>query len=117
MALSVVKEFLVFVCQTRIIKSTDNTISQLDSILCVEGNVPGPDEVGIEAGETVPGGADRHIGEIHHRDRQGVDGGRDGTCGPAREGLLDQDSGHAEASQDNERPEQFEESSVVRNVG
>ena len=59
----------------------------------VEGYVPWDDEVRVEAGETVPGRTDGHVGEVDVRDGESLDGGGDGAAGPAGEGLLDQDGG------------------------
>ena len=66
----------------------------------VKAHVPGPDEVRVEAGEAVPGRTDRHIGEVNLSDRQGLDGGGDGTVGPAREGLVDDHPSSDEARND-----------------
>ena len=88
-----------------VISGIRNVVREFLSFLLIEGDVPGPDEVRVEAGETVPGRTDRHIGEVNLSDGPGLDGGGDGTGGPAREGLLDQDRGNTEASQDNSEPE------------
>ena len=72
----------------------------------VEGNVPGSEEVRVEAGETVPGRTDGHVGEVNLSDGPGLYGGGDWTVCPAREGLLDQDYSSSEASDDDTDPEQ-----------
>ena len=50
-----------------------------------ERDVPGPEEVRVEAGETVPGRTDGHVGEVQVRDGESLDGGGDRTAGPAGE--------------------------------
>ena len=89
-----------------VISGIRNVVREFLSFLLIKGDVPGPDEVRDEAGETVPGRTDRHIGEVNLSDGQGLDGGGDGTFGPAREGLLDQDKGTSEASDDDTQPEE-----------
>ena len=54
-------------------------------------DVPRPDEVRVEAGETVLRRTDNNIREVHVRDRQGLYGGGDWTVRPARERLTDHD--------------------------
>ena len=66
----------------------------------VEGDVPGPDEVRVEAGKTVHGRTDCHIGEVNLSDGPGLDGRGDGTFGPAREGLVDDHPSSDEARND-----------------
>ena len=55
------------------------------TVSLVEVDVPGPDEVGVEAGEAVPGRTDGHVGEVDLRDGQGLYGGGDWTVRPAGE--------------------------------
>ena len=86
-------------------------------VCLVERDIPGHDEVRVEAGETVPGRTDSNIWEVQVSDGAGLDGGGDWTVGPDSEGLVDQKSGYSEATEDNEHPEQFDESSGGRNVG
>ena len=73
--------------------------------LLIKVDVPGHDEVRVEAGEGVPGRTDGHVGEVQVRDGESLYGGGDRTVSPAREGLLDQHSGSSEASDDDEEPE------------
>ena len=94
-----------------------NMIRKLLPFLLREVEVPGANEVRIEAGEAVPGRTDGHVGEVNLSDRESLYGGGDRTAGPTREGLVDQEPGYSEASQDNEHPEQPEESSGGGNVG
>ena len=70
-----------------------------------------------ESGEHVPGRTDGHVGEIHLRDGQRLDGGGDGTDCPAREGLVDQDCGYSEAGDDDRDPEESGRPSVSSYVG
>ena len=110
--MSVLNEFLVLYVVTCIQKSISNNIGKFLSFILTKGDVPGPDEVRDEAGETVPGRTDGHIGEVNLSDGPGLDGGGDWTVGPARKGLLDQDKGSRKASDDNKDPEQSDKSSV-----
>ena len=82
------------------------------TVVLVEVDVSGPDEVRVEACETVPGRTDCHVGEVNLRDGPGLYGGGDGTVGPAREGLVDHDSGPSEASDDDTQPEYSDLTSV-----
>ena len=82
----------------------------------VEAHVPGSDEVRVEAGETVPGRTDCHIGEVNLSDGQGLDGGGDGTVGPAREGLLDQSCCSSEASDNDTDPGEPDQTLFIGNV-
>ena len=68
-------------------------------------DVPGSDEVGVEAGEAVPGRTDGHGGEVNLSDGESLYGGGDGTAGPAGEWLLDQNHGSNRPSCDDEDPE------------
>ena len=69
-------------------------------------------EVGELEDKTVPGRTDRHIWEVNLSDGQGLDGGGDGTVCPAREGLVDHDSGPSEASDNDTKPEDSDLTSV-----
>ena len=69
-------------------------------------------EVRDEAGETVPGRTDGHVWEVDLSDWESLDGGGDWTVRPAREGLLDQDKGPSEASDDYTDPEESDLTSV-----
>ena len=71
----------------------------------VKGDVPGSDEVRVEAGEAVPGRTDGHVGEVNLSDGPGLYGGGYWTVCPAGEGLLDQDCRHSEARDDDTQPE------------
>ena len=82
----------------------------------VEGNVPGSDEVRVEAGETVPGRTDGQVGEVNLSDGPGLYGGGDGTVSPAGEWLVDQDPGTSEARDDDSEPEQSDKTSGCRNI-
>ena len=95
-----------------VISGIRNVVREFLSFLLIKGDVPGADEVRDEADETVPRRTDRHIWEVNLSDGQGLDGGGDGTVGPAREGLLDQDEGSSEASDDDTDPEQSDQPSV-----
>ena len=92
-------------------------ISKLTSPFWVEGDVPGPDQDGEEAGEAVPGGTDGHVGEVQLGDGEGLYGGGDWTAGPLGEGLMDQNSGSDEASEDDGEPEESGETSGGGDVG
>ena len=81
-----------------------------------ERDVPGPEDVRVEAGETVPGRTDGHVGEVQVRDGESLDGGGDRTAGPAGEGLLDQGSSSSEASDDDTDPGESDESFFSSNV-
>ena len=67
--------------------------------------VPGHDEVRVEAGEGVPGRTDGHVGKLEVSDGESLDGGGDWTARPVSEGLVDQDSGSTEAGDDDTEPE------------
>ena len=62
-----------------------NKIRKFLPFLLREVDVPGPDEVGVEAGEAVPGRTDGHVGEVNLSDGPGLYGGGDGTVSPAGE--------------------------------
>ena len=98
--LTVLQEFLILCLVICIKNNIGNRVRQLQSLLVIKADVPGPDEVRDEAGEAVPGRTDGHVGEVNLGDGPGLDGGGDGTVGPAREGLVDHDSGPSEASND-----------------
>ena len=95
-----------------VISGIRNVVREFLSFLLIKGDVPGADEVRDEADETVPRRTDRHIWEVNLSDGQGLDGGGDGTVGPAREGLVDHDSGPSEASDNDTKPEEFDLTSV-----
>ena len=86
-------------------------VYELHLFIIIERLVPGPDQVGEEAGEAVPGRTDGHVGEVQVRDGESLYGGGDRTGGPAGEGLLDQDSGSNESSDDDREPEESDETS------
>ena len=103
--LSVEVEFLQF---TFVIFNEDVSnyrVRQLNPFLSIESPVPRHHEVGVEAGEGVPGRTDGHVGEVQVRDGESLYGGGDRTVSPAREGLLDQHSGSDEAGDDDTQPE------------
>ena len=89
-----------------------NVVRKFLPYLLIKVDVPGGDEVRDEAGEAVPGRTDRHVGEVNLSDGQSLYGGGDGAVCPAREGLLDENPGHSEASDDDPDPEQSDQSSV-----
>ena len=93
-----------------------NTVGQFLSLLLIKDHLPGHDEVRDEAGETVLGRTDGHVGEVNVSDGEGLDGGGDRTDCPAREGLLDHHQGSGEASDDDTDPEQSRNTSISRNV-
>ena len=72
----------------------------------VEAHVPGSDEVRVEAGETVPGRTNCNIGEVNFPDGPRLNSCGDGTAGPAREGLVDQNPNKCETRDDDEDPEE-----------
>ena len=94
-----------------------NEVRKFLSSLHVEVDVSGPENIRDEAGETVPGRTDGHVGEVNLSDGPGLYGGGDGTVCPAREGLLDHDCGSSEASDDDTDPEQSDQPSVCSYVG
>ena len=94
-----------------------NTARQFLSLLIIKDHLPGHDEIRNEAGETIPGRTDSHVGEVNVSDGEGLDGRGDGTVGPAREGLLDQDCGSSEASDDDTDPEQSDQPSAASYIG
>ena len=75
------------------------------SYLLSDGDVPGSDEVRVEAGETVSGRTDGHVGEVQVSDGESLYGGGDRTVSPAGEGLVYQHSGSDEAGDDDTQPE------------
>ena len=86
------------------------------SYLLSDGDVPGSDEVRVEAGETVPWRTDGHVGEVNLSDGPGLNGGGDRIAGPAGEGLLDQDPNNCEARDDHKDPEKSNKASGCRNI-
>ena len=80
-------------------------------------DVPGHDQVRVEAGETVLGRTDSNVGEFKFRDWQGLYRGGYWTVRPARERLVNQDCSSSEASDDNTYPEQSEQPFVSSNMG
>ena len=113
MVLSVLHEFLIFAIITRIKKSRDNTIRKLQSFFLFKVDVPGHDDVRVEAGETVLRRTDSNVGELQFRDWQSLYGGGDWTVRPAREGLMDQDKRSSKASDDDTDPEQSDQLSIT----
>ena len=65
-----------------------NTVGQFLSLLLIKDHLPGHDEVRDEAGETVPGRTDSHVGEVDVSDGHGLDGGGDWTDGPYKKDWL-----------------------------
>ena len=80
-------------------------------------DVPGHDEVRVEAGETVLRRTDSNVGELQFRDWQGLYSGGDWTVGPVGKRLMDQDKRSYEASDDDTDPEQSDQPSFTSNVG
>ena len=82
-------------------------------VCLVERDVPGHDEVRVEAGETVLRRTDSNVGELQFRDWQSLYGGGYWTIRPAREGLMDQDKRSSKASDDDTDPEQSDQLSIT----
>ena len=93
-----------------------NVVRKFLPNLLIKVDVPGPHEVRDEAGEAVPGRTDRHVGEVDLSDGKSLYGGGDGTAGPAREGLMDQDPSSSEASDDDTDPGESDQSFFSSNV-
>ena len=74
-------------------------------------------EVVVEVGETLPGGTNSHQREGGVSDGQSLYGGGDGTAGPARERLVDQDPSSSEASDDDKEPEKSGKPSFISDMG
>ena len=99
------------------INPKDTLVSQYSKffpLLLGEVDVPGPDQVGVEAGEAVPGRTDGHVRKYQVRDGEGLDGGGDRAGGPTGQGLLDQDASSDEATDYDTDPE---ESDIAASVG
>ena len=105
----------------RIFRIVDSIKDSISDKFCpcslTKRHVSGPQEVRDEAGETVLGRTDSHVGEVQVRDGEGLDGGGDGTAGPAREGLMDQDPSSSEASDDDTEPEKSGKPSFISDMG
>ena len=74
--------------------------------------LPASYNIKVEVGEGISRRTDGHVGELQFRDWQSLKCCGDWTVGPAREGLLDQDKGSSEASDDDTDPEQSDQPSV-----
>ena len=92
--------------------SVRNKVRQLLPFLLIKVDVPGHDEVRVEAGEGVPGRTDGHVGEVQLSDGESLYGGGDWADCPAREGLVDQHSSSCEARDDHTDPEESDETSA-----
>ena len=109
--LAIPRVFRIKVCKSSIEDNIRNNGYEFLPCLLIQGDVPGPDQVGDEAGEAVPGRTDGHVGEVQLRDGEGLDSGGDWAGGPGREGLLDQETGSDESSDDDTEPEESDETS------